>query len=158
MCKPITWSKDTREKRYFLRSVLMRFLLAVALVLDFGPVAGAQSQLPKLKFTDTTLNNGLRVIILPDHFAPVFSIAVSYNTGSRNEREGRTGFAHLFEHMMFQGSANVGKGEHAFLIQSYGGMTDATTDTDRTLYYEELPRNQLDLALFLESDRMRTLN
>ena len=121
-------------------------------------MALAQSRLPKVEFTDTKLDNGLRVIIAPDHFAPVFSIAVTYNTGSRNEKQGRTGFAHLFEHMMFQGSNNVGKGEHMFLVQNYGGSMNGTTNNDRTNYFEELPRNQLDLALFLEADRIKALN
>jgi len=71
----------------------------------------SEPQIPRLKFTDQRLHNGLRVIIAPDHSAPVFSISLTYNVGSRNERPGRTGFAHLFEHMMFQGSKNVGKGD-----------------------------------------------
>jgi predicted Zn-dependent peptidase len=116
-----------------------------------------QSKVPRLDFTDQRLENGLRVLIAPDHSAPVFSIAVTYNVGSRNERPGRTGFAHLFEHMMFQGSENVGKGEHFILILNNGGGMNGTTNEDRTNYFEELPKNQLDLALFLEADRMRSL-
>ena len=77
--------------------------------------------------------------------------------GSHYERPGRTGFAHLFEHMMFQGSKNVGKGEHMILIENNGGSLNGTTNEDRTNYFEMLPKNQLDLALFLESDRMRSL-
>ena len=115
------------------------------------------SKLPPVKFSDTRLTNGLRVLISEDHYAPVFSIAVSYNVGSRDERKGRTGFAHLFEHMMFKGSENVGTGEHFFLVFNNGGNMNGTTNTDRTIYYETLPKNQLDLALFLESDRMRSL-
>ncbi|MGH7654992.1 MAG: M16 family metallopeptidase [Gemmatimonadaceae bacterium] len=110
-----------------------------------------------IAFSDTRLKNGLRVIIAEDHHAPVFSIAVSYNVGSRNERRGRTGFAHLFEHMMFKGSENVGPGEHFMLIFTNGGNMNGTTDKDRTLYYESLPTNQLDLGLYLEADRMRSL-
>jgi predicted Zn-dependent peptidase len=112
---------------------------------------------PELKFTDTKLKNGLRVIIHEDHTAPVFSIAVVYNAGSRDERQGRTGFAHLFEHMMFKGSENVGPGEHFVLVFNNGGSMNGTTNEDRTLYYETLPANQLDLGLFLEADRMRSL-
>jgi predicted Zn-dependent peptidase len=112
---------------------------------------------PKVTFTDTTLENGLRVIIAEDHHAPVFSIAVTYNVGSRDERKGRTGFAHLFEHMMFKGSENVGPGEHFTLVFNNGGNMNGTTNKDRTLYFETLPSNQLDLALFLEADRMRSL-
>jgi zinc protease len=113
---------------------------------------------PKIEFTDTRLANGLRVIVAQDRSAPVFSVAVNYNVGSRDERRGRTGFAHLFEHMMFKGSANVGAFEHPLLVFNNGGNMNGTTSKDRTLYYETLPANQLDLALFLEADRMRSLD
>jgi predicted Zn-dependent peptidase len=117
----------------------------------------AAQSIPKITYTDTKLKNGLRVIIHEDHTAPVFSIAVVYNAGSRDERQGRTGFAHLFEHMMFKGSENVGPGEHFVLVFNNGGSMNGTTNEDRTLYYETLPANQLDLGLFLEADRMRSL-
>lgn len=113
--------------------------------------------IPKLEFTDTRLSNGLRVIIAPDHSAPVYAISVTYNVGARNERPGRTGFAHLFEHMMFQGSENVGKGEQFMLVYNNGGAMNGTTTEDRTNYFEAFPKNQLDLGLFLEADRMRSL-
>jgi len=106
---------------------------------------------------ETRLANGLRVITVEDHSAPVIAVAVTYNVGSRNEKQGRTGFAHLFEHMMFQGSENVGKSEHFMLIQNNGGTMNGTTNEDRTNYFEVLPANQLELALYLESDRMRSL-
>ena len=131
-------------------------LLAAGLLLAQA-LAAAQLRVPHLKFTDQKLANGLRVIIAPDHTAPVFAISITYNVGSHSERPGRTGFAHLFEHMMFQGSKNVGKGEHMILIENNGGDMNGTTSEDRTNYFEMLPRNQLDLALFLESDRMRSL-
>jgi zinc protease len=111
----------------------------------------------RLNFKDIKLGNGLRVLIAEDHTAPVISLAVTYNTGSRNERQGRTGFAHLFEHMMFKGSENVGTGEHMLLVFNNGGNLNGSTNEDRTNYFEELPANQLDLALFLEADRMRSL-
>jgi zinc protease len=114
-------------------------------------------KVPVLELHDTRLENGLRVILVPDHSAPVYAINVSYNVGSRNEPPGHTGYAHLFEHMMFQGSENVGKGEHFILILNNGGGMNGTTNEDRTNYFEELPKNQLDLGLFLESDRMRSL-
>ena len=129
------------------------FLAAVLL----SVIATAQSPLKPVQFSDTQLANGLRVIISEDHYAPIYSIAVSYKVGSKDERQGRTGFAHLFEHMMFKGSENVGPGEHFFLIYNYGGNMNGTTNTDRTVYYETLPKNQLELGLFLESDRMRSL-
>jgi zinc protease len=112
---------------------------------------------PRIAFTDTTLSNGLRLIVAEDHVAPVFSIAVVYNVGSRDERQGRTGFAHLFEHMMFKGSENVGPGEHFYTIFSNGGTMNGTTNKERTLYFETMPANQLEAGLFLEADRMRSL-
>jgi zinc protease len=133
-------------------------LLLCAGLLAAVSLASAQSKLPKVEFTETTLDNGLRVIIVPEHTAPVFAISLTYNTGSRNEKEGHTGYAHLFEHLMFEGSLNVGKGEHMFLVQNYGGSLNGSTNNDQTNYFEELPKNQLDMALFLESDRMRALN
>ncbi|MEP6716374.1 MAG: pitrilysin family protein [Terriglobia bacterium] len=110
-----------------------------------------------IRFTDTTLDNGLRVIISEDHYAPVYAIAISYKVGSRDEKQGRTGFAHLFEHMMFKGSENVGPGEHFYTVFTRGGSMNGTTNNDRTLYYEIMPKNQLDVGLFLEADRMRSL-
>ncbi len=140
-----------------MKSFLVIFCMLAALASAQPTAAPAVSKLPPVKFTDTTLENGLRVIISEDHFAPVYAIAVAYKVGSRDEREGRTGFAHLFEHMMFKGSENVGPGEHFYTIFTKGGGMNGTTDTDRTLYYEVLPKNQLDLGLFLEADRMKSL-
>jgi predicted Zn-dependent peptidase len=99
----------------------------------------------------------LRVVLSPDPTIPVVSIAVYYDVGSRNEREGRTGFAHLFEHMMFQGSENVPKAAHFQYIFNAGGTMNGTTSTERTNYFETLPSNYLPLAFWLESDRMRSL-
>jgi zinc protease len=130
---------------------------ALLLLTGLGTLVSAQSKINPIKFSDSRLDNGLRVIIAEDHYAPVYAIAVSYAVGSKDERPGHTGFAHLFEHMMFKGSENVGAGEHFFLIFNNGGNMNGTTNTDRTLYYEVLPRNQLDLGLFLEADRMRSL-
>jgi zinc protease len=112
----------------------------------------------ELAFKEYKLKNGLRVILAEDHSAPTFSICVTYNVGSRDERPGRTGFAHLFEHILFQGSENVGKGEHLILVQNNGGRANGTTSADRTNYYETLPANQLELGVFLEADRMRAPN
>ncbi|MCA1637567.1 MAG: insulinase family protein [Acidobacteria bacterium] len=114
-------------------------------------------RLPSLKIEQYTLDNGLRVVLNPDTSVPVVSIAVYYDVGSRNEREGRTGFAHLFEHMMFQGSDNVKKTEHFQYVMKAGGTMNGTTSSERTNYYETLPANQLPLGLWLESDRMRSL-
>jgi predicted Zn-dependent peptidase len=122
--------------------------------------AAAKAAAPKplhLPIEQHKLENGLRVVFSVDHSAPVYGIDVTYDVGSRNERPGRTGFAHLFEHMMFQGSENVGKGEHMILVLNNGGGMNGTTNEDRTTYFEQLPSNQLDLGLFLEADRMRAL-
>ncbi|TFV52329.1 pitrilysin family protein [Blastococcus sp. TF02A-35] len=101
-----------------------------------------------------TLENGLRVVLAPDRSVPVVAVSVYYDVGMRNEPEGRTGFAHLFEHMMFQGSANVAKMEHARLVQAAGGTFNGSTHQDYTNYFEALPAEALERALFLEADRM----
>jgi zinc protease len=101
-----------------------------------------------------TLANGLRVVLSEDHTAPLVAVNLWYHVGSANERPGRTGFAHLFEHMLFQGSANVGANEHFELIQRAGGTLNGSTWLDRTNYFETVPSNQLELALWLEADRM----
>ena len=138
------------------RLVFCLFLCVLAL--SSAPIVfGQGSRNVRVDYKETTLKNGLRVITVEDHAAPVISTAVTYNVGSRNEKKGKTGYAHLFEHMMFKGSENVGAGEHAVLIRNNGGGDNASTSEDRTNYYEALPANQLELALFLESDRMRSL-
>jgi zinc protease len=101
-----------------------------------------------------SLENGLRVVLAPDARAPIAAVNLWYGVGSKHERPGKTGFAHLFEHMMFQGSANVAKGQHFELIQAAGGTLNASTWLDRTNYFETLPSHQLELALWLEADRM----
>ncbi|MCG6956817.1 MAG: insulinase family protein [Gemmatimonadetes bacterium] len=105
-------------------------------------------------FTRHRLDNGLRVVLSHDPTAPVVAVNLWYGVGSRNEAPGRTGFAHLFEHMMFQGSLHVPKNRHFELVERAGGSLNATTWYDRTNYFETLPSNQLELALWLESDRM----
>jgi zinc protease len=114
-------------------------------------------RLSPTKIEQFNLSNGLRVILCEDHAVPVVSIALYYDVGSRNEKEGRTGFAHLFEHMMFQGSENVPKAAHFQYIFNAGGTMNGTTSTERTNYFETLPASHLPLALWLESDRMRSL-
>jgi len=116
----------------------------------------AQADPYEIVFKEFKLKNGLRVLLAEDHRAPTYSICVTYNVGSRDEKPGRTGFAHLFEHMLFQGSENVGKGEHFILIQNNGGSANGTTNSERTNYFESLPANQLELGVFLEADRMRS--
>ena len=113
--------------------------------------------LPHIPVEYYTLANGLRVVLSEDHSVPVVSVAVYYDVGSRNERAGRTGFAHLFEHMMFQGSENVPKAGHFQYVFNNGGTMNGTTSSERTNYFETLPASQLPLALWLEADRMRSL-
>ena len=102
------------------------------------------------------LDNGLKVLVAPDHSSPVVAVAVHYDVGYRSEPEGRTGFAHLFEHLMFEGSESLPKLEHARLIQGNGGQFNGSTTPDFTNYFEIVPKGAFDLALFLESDRMRS--
>jgi predicted Zn-dependent peptidase len=113
--------------------------------------------IPTIEFTDERLPNGLRLIIAEDHLAPVVAVNLWYDVGSKHEQPGRTGFAHLFEHVMFQGSAHVGKAEHMAIIQAAGGVANGSTWLDRTNYFETMPSNQLELALWLEADRLATL-
>ena len=111
-----------------------------------------------LPITKLTLDNGLRVVLNVDHSSPTVAVAVVYDVGARSEEKGRSGFAHLFEHMMFQGSKNVKKGEHFTLVTSHGGVLNGTTNSDRTNYYEMLPASELALGLWLEADRMASLD
>jgi zinc protease len=115
------------------------------------------ADLPHIAFSQRRLDNGLRVIVARDALIPVVAVNLWYLVGSRHEQPGRTGFAHLFEHFMFQGSRHVSKAEHFSIVQSAGGVNNATTFFDRTNYFETLPSHQLELALWLEADRMATL-
>lgn len=111
-----------------------------------------------IAFTEYDLPNGLHVILSPSSDKPIVSVNIWYHVGSKDEDPSRTGFAHLFEHLMFQGSKHVGKAEHFKYIQNAGGTLNATTSFDRTNYFETLPSHQLEIALWLESDRMLTLD
>jgi len=147
---------------------ILNLALACAVLLPAGPAlgeiaaglpqpSGAGSALAGISVQRETLDNGLRVVLNVDHTVPTVAVAIYYDVGSRNEEQGRSGFAHLFEHMMFQGSANVEKGQHFSLIMNRGGSMNGTTGEDRTNYFETLPSNELALGLFLEADRMRSL-
>ncbi len=138
----------------------LRWLLPVlgpALMPGLTPIARAQEP-ARIEFESYTLPNGLKVVLVPDRTTQVVAVDVWYDVGSRNETRGRTGFAHLFEHMMFQGSANVKKAEHFQLVERAGGTMNGSTAEDRTNYYEVLPSNRLNLGLWLEADRMRSLS
>jgi predicted Zn-dependent peptidase len=112
---------------------------------------------PIVQFSDERLPNGLRLIIAEDHLVPVAAINLWYGVGSKHEQKGKTGFAHLFEHVMFEGSAHVGKAEHMALVQAAGGVMNGSTWLDRTNYYETMPSHEVELAIWLEADRMGTL-
>jgi zinc protease len=130
---------------------------ALALAAAAAPLA-AQAPQVNLPFEQYRLENGLRVILAPDPGTPVVAVNLWYDVGSRNERAGRTGFAHLFEHMMFEGSENAPKGEHSRLLRAAGATNlNASTSEDRTNYYEVVPPSRMNLALWLEADRMRSL-
>ena len=132
--------------------------LIVLTLLLTSTLPGAQAKQLNVPVVYYKLPNGLKVVISEDHIAPVVTVAVYYNVGFRLEPKGRTGFAHLFEHMMFQGSANVKKFEHAKFIEANGGSLNGHTDFDYTNYYQTLPSNRVETALWLESDRMRSLD
>jgi zinc protease len=128
-------------------------VMALTILMAVGGSMNALAQ-PVVKFEQYKLDNGLTVILHEDHSAPVAVAVVVYHVGSKNEKPGRTGFAHLFEHMMFQGSQHVGDDQHFKLLQEVGANVNGSTNTDRTNYFEVVPSNNLELALYLEADRM----
>ncbi len=137
------------------RNVLMVLVASLVLWGCKKPPAPVASDIPKLEFEKYTLRNGLEVILAEDHRLPLVAVNLWYHVGPVNERPGRTGFAHLFEHMMFQGSKNVGNDMHFKLLEAAGASSiNGTTGFDRTNYFETLPSNELELALWIESDRM----
>jgi len=138
-----------------LRAAACLVASVVALV-TLAPVQAAVPP-PKLQYQITTLPNGLRVILSEDHSTPIVHVAVWYHVGSKNERPGRTGFAHLFEHMMFKGSQNVDPEGHISLVSGVGGRSNAYTTEDVTVFWQTLPSQHLPLVLWLEADRMATL-
>ena len=138
-----------------MRRLLVTSLTVLMLLANVSYLHAKPLNIPVVYYK---LPNGLKVVISEDHTAPVCAVAVYYNVGFRLEPKGRTGFAHLFEHMMFQGSANVKKFDHVKYIEANGGNTNGHTDFDYTNYYETLPSNRVELGLWLESDRMRSLD
>ncbi|HEY3266085.1 MAG TPA: pitrilysin family protein [Armatimonadota bacterium] len=146
------------NKRWFLALAMLAPLATAPAGAARPAPKAALPRVPRVNFTDTRLKNGLRVLLARDASAPVISVAVVYNVGAFVEPVGHTGFAHLFEHLMFEGSANLAKGEHAKLLTDNGGTYNGGTSFDFTIYYETLPSNQLALGLFLEADRMGGLD
>ena len=153
---------------WFLRIAALGLAVAVAAagsratLLAQSPASGGQIPpdslpLPSIPADRSVLDNGLTVVISPDSSAPVVSVTIWYHVGSKNEVTGRTGFAHLFEHVMFQGSAHVAKAEHIKIVEDAGGTMNGSTNNDRTNYFETVPIDYLETVLWLESDRMATL-
>lgn len=136
-------------------------IFAVMAIVLAGHLAAQKAAKPAaastIKFIEYDLPNGLHVILHEDHSTPIVAISVLYHVGSKNEDPQRTGFAHFFEHLMFEGSPNIGRGEYMKLIQNSGGSMNANTSFDRTFYYEILPSNQLELGLWMEAERMLQL-
>jgi zinc protease len=134
-----------------------RLLLAALVVAGSAVSPSAAVRPPKLQYDQFTLANGLTVVLSEDHSTPIVHLQLWYHVGSKNEKKGRTGFAHLFEHMMFKGSKNVAPEEHTSVISSVGGQSNAYTTDDETVFWETLPAQYLPLALWLEADRMASL-
>lgn len=132
----------------------MKLKAFYALLLGASIAGGQATAQGKIKFSEYDLPNGLHVILHEDHATPIVTVSVMYHVGSKNEDPQRTGFAHFFEHLLFEGSENIGRGEYMKLVQANGGQLNANTSQDRTFYFETLPSNQLELALWMESERM----
>jgi zinc protease len=139
------------------RLVLSVVLFAVAFVVPWQAVVDAAVRPPKLEYQRLVLPNGLTVILHEDHSTPITHVSLWYHVGSKNERAGRTGFAHLFEHMMFKGSKNVDPEQHTSIVSSVGGQANAYTTEDATVFWQTVPSQYLPLVLWMEGDRMATL-
>ena len=142
-----------------VRSLTLRALTVVGAVLvvaGAGPAAVVRPT--RFDYTMTTLPNGLQVVFLEDHSTPIVHLAIWYHVGSKDEKPGRTGFAHMFEHLMFKGSKNVRPDQHPSIITSVGGQSNAFTDEDATVYWETVPAQYLPMILWMEADRMASLD
>jgi len=128
------------------KTFLLMFFAVISLALN--------AQMNKIDFQEYTLDNGLHVILHQDKSTPIVAVSIMYHVGSKNEKPDRTGFAHFFEHLLFEGSENIDRGEYTSYVENAGGTLNANTSFDRTYYYEILPSNQLELGLWLESERL----
>src|SRR4051794_16101388 len=137
--------------------VLAACLCVAAGVVVWTVTSSAAVRPPKLEYQITTLPNGLTVVLEEDHSTPIVHVQLWYHVGSKNEKPGRTGFAHLFEHLMFKGSKNVRPEGHTSMISEVGGQSNAYTTEDETVFWETMPAQYLPTALWLEADRMATL-
>src|SRR3974390_3012101 len=140
-----------------VRRLLVFISLSAAVVLLARAPLAAAVRPPKLEYQMATLPNGLTVVLEEDHSTPIVHLQLWYHVGSKNEKAGRTGFAHLFEHLMFKGSKNVQAEGHTSMISEVGGQSNAYTNEDETVFWEPLPAHYLPLALWFEADRMASL-
>lgn len=131
---------------------MKKLIVAVSLIGGLGLQVLAQGN--TIKFEQYKLDNGLQVILHEDHSTPIVAVTIMYHVGSKNENPERTGFAHFFEHLLFEGSQNIERGQYMKIIEAAGGALNANTSNDRTFYYELLPSNQLELGLYMESERL----
>lgn len=129
-----------------MRKIIVTGILAI--------IAFSSQAQKKIEYVEYDLPNGIHVILHEEHSTPIVAVSILYHVGSKNENPERTGFAHFFEHLLFEGSANIGRGEYSELVEKNGGTLNANTSQDRTYYYEILPSNQLELGLWLESERL----
>jgi len=143
--------------KYAFRPTAGVALLALLGLVALQPSTTAATRPPKFNYTMTTLPNGLKVVFLEDHSTPIVHVEIWYHVGSKNEKAGRTGFAHFFEHMMFKGSKNVEPEGHPSYISSVGGQSNAYTNEDSTVFWQTVPAQYLPLVLWLEADRMASL-
>ena len=142
--------------RRLAAAILLGGLCALC-VLSSGAAPSAAVRVPKLQYEITTLPNGLTLVLSEDHSTPIVHLNLTYHVGSKNEKPGRTGFAHLFEHLMFKGSKNVQPEAHTSMVSSVGGQSNAYTTDDETVFWETVPAQYLPMILWLEADRMATL-
>lgn len=143
-------TSSLNQLKYMKRKFLIGLLICAS-----GFTAMAQTKSSEIKFTEYDLPNGLHVILSQDHSTPNVAVSVLYHVGSKNEVQGRTGFAHFFEHLMFEGSENIDRGQYMAMVENAGGALNANTSFDRTYYYELLPSNQVGLGLWMEAERMK---
>ena len=129
----------------------MKKIIATGLLATIAFSSQAQK---KIEYIEYDLPNGIHVILHEEHATPIVAVSILYHVGSKNENPERTGFAHFFEHLLFEGSTNIGRGEYSELVEKNGGTLNANTSNDRTYYYEILPSNQLELGIWLESERL----
>src|SRR6476619_4883729 len=144
-----------------MKHPILRAVAAVAaatvVLLSIDPAMRASTRPARLDYTMSTLPNGMQVVFLEDHSTPIVHTEIWYHVGSKNEKPGHTGFAHLFEHMMFKGSKNVEPEGHPSYISSVGGQSNAYTNEDATVFWETVPSQYLPLILWLEADRLASL-